>query len=56
MMIYWVGHLKIKQIGVVELFNRKLIMNEFKSSLNDNNQTEAPVVTEIIPEEDYASN
>ena len=41
-----VGHLLIKTIGVDELSNRRVIIRELGSSLNDDDAIDASVVAE----------
>ena len=41
-----VGHLLIKTIGVDELSNRRVIIRELGSSLNDDDAIDASVITE----------
>ena len=47
---HWVGNLKMKHIDVDELFDRKVIIYELGSSLNDDDETEASVVAEYKTE------
>ena len=61
----WVGHSKLIPIDFVELFNRKVIINELESSLNNYNkpessvvaedETEALVVAEVVQEDGYTN-
>ena len=43
---YWIRHSIMKPIYVDELFNRKVIINELESSLNDDDAIDASVVPE----------
>ena len=57
---HWVGHLLIKLIDVSELFNRRIIIRELESGLNDydaiyisvvaKGETESSVVAEVVQE------
>ena len=44
MMCHWVVHLKMKPIDADELFNRKFVIDELESNINDKNETESSVV------------
>ena len=47
---HWVGHSKMKPIDDDKLFNRKVIIDELESDLNDYDKTEASSVTEVVQE------
>ena len=51
MVCHWVGRSKMKPIDVEELFNRKVVIDELETNLNDNDKTEALVVSEEIQED-----
>ena len=61
----WVGHSKLIPIDFVELFKRKVIINELESSLNNYNkpessvvaedETEALFVAEVVQEDGYTN-
>ena len=43
---HWVGHQLIKPINVDKFFNRRVIIRELGSSLNDDDTIDASVVAE----------
>ena len=43
-MCHWVVHSKMKPIDADELFNRKVVIDELESNINDKNETESSVV------------
>ena len=47
---HWVGHSKIKPIGVDEFFKRKAFNNESDSTVNINEPTDKIVIAEYILE------
>ena len=47
---HWFVHSLMKTIDVDELFNRRFIISEVESSLNDDDQIESPGITEVQTE------
>ena len=46
MMWHWVGHSKYKCFDVYEFFDRKVVLDELGSNLNDSDKTENSVVAD----------